>query len=181
MFSSPVGMVGNIAADPEYGTTRDGDRYTRFRLATNERVKVGDQYTDSEGVFHNVVMYGRAAESFERTFVRGDRVAVVGTLEIKAYQDREGNRRQSTQIRATTVAADPIFEPVHIDRRDRGASATSKVGFEASTQVGAGTPELAQATQQQWATQPPAGTGPVGYAAPNQGQPSAGYAGTGWG
>lgn len=172
MLRTPVGEVGNIATDPEYGTTRDGSKYARFRFATNERVKVNDQWQDSEGTFHNVVLYGKAAQAFERTFARGDRVAVLGTLEIKAYNDKEGHRRQSAQIRATTVAADPMFEPVHIDRRERGAHVAASVAPSAGTEVTAGVPDVAQAAQQQWATHEPMHGG--------SGTPNAGYSGAGW-
>ena len=120
MFSTPVGMTGNIATEPEISTTQDGKTLARFRLATSESQYVGGQWERSEAVFHQVSVFGKAAEAVQRTFTKGDRVAVVGTLKMETYADREGNRRQGTTITADTVAADPLFTPVVIDRGPAG-------------------------------------------------------------
>lgn len=130
MFSTPVGMTGNIATEPEISTTQDGKTFARFRLATSESQYVNGQWERSEAVFHQVSVFGKAAEAVQRTFTKGDRVAVVGTLKMETYADRGGNRRQGTTITADTVAADPLFTPVVIDRgpdapaagTDRGAA-----------------------------------------------------------
>lgn len=74
------------------------------------------------------------------TYQKGDRVAVVGMLKTEAWTNNEGKHQQSTQIEAKSVAADPIFTPVTIERvgMDRGLNQNAPAAaqnFEAQEQL----------------------------------------------
>lgn len=132
MFRTPVGMTGNIATEPEYSTTHDGKTVARFRLATQENQYVDGEWQRSDAVFHNVSAFGKVAQAVQRTFAKGDRVAVVGTLKMESYIDDQGKKRQGTTIIADTVAADPLFTPVTVDRGPGNPAPTAQVQQEAN-------------------------------------------------
>lgn len=159
MLSTPVGIVGNISTELVAGDDRNGRRWVQFNLATKQRERVNGTWQDSEATFHQVVAFGKAAEATERTFVKGDRVSVVGEYQVTPYTDNEGNRRQGSQIVATSVAADPLFTNIHIDRLERGTGhqLSAKRAAEQST----GPSELATAARDEWAhyEQQPAAAG----------------------
>ena len=138
MFRTPVGMNGNLATDVELDQTRAGVDRAKFRVATTERQRdENGNWRDSEAVFHSVVAYGATARAAARTFAKGDRVAIVGESTTEAWTDREGNRRQSTQVKADAIGADPIFTEVNIDRGPgRGPSAEFSVDRSAAVSPG---------------------------------------------
>lgn len=149
MFRTPVGLNGNLATDVELDQTRAGVDRAKFRVATTERQRdENGNWQDSEAVFHSVVAYGATARAAARTFEKGDRVAIVGESTTEAWTDREGNRRQSTQIKADAIGADPIFTEVNIDRgTGRGPSAEFSMDRGAAVSPG---------PQQQFEAQPAA-------------------------
>lgn len=119
MLKSPVSVVGNIASDIDRKVLDNGNSMAKFQFATTERVKVNDQWQDTDPVFHDVAVFGKSAEAAARTFEKGDRVAVIGELQVKSFVDKDGKTQQGTQIVAQTVAADPLFRDVQIDRTPR--------------------------------------------------------------
>ena len=98
-----VMIMGNLAAKPELRQTKAGTAVTTIRVATNE------VSTDSEGQrvekteWHTVVVFGKTAENCEKYLDKGKSVLVEGKLQTREWEDKEGNKRYSTEILAASV------------------------------------------------------------------------------
>lgn len=98
-----VMIMGNLAAKPELRHTKAGTAVTTIRVATNE------VSTDSEGAkvekteWHTVVVFGKTAENCEKYLDKGKSVLVEGKLQTREWEDKEGNKRYSTEILAASV------------------------------------------------------------------------------
>lgn len=97
-------LVGNLANKPEIRHIPSGRAVARFRVATNEQIYNRDtrQSTDRTE-FHRIVAWGPLAEFCERFLEAGRLVMVEGRLRWRSWQDRDGNRRNSTEVEAVNI------------------------------------------------------------------------------
>lgn len=95
-------LVGRLTRDPEIKET-SGGALARLGLATNETWtdKSGQRQERTE--YHNITAFGKTAELCGRYLSKGRQVLIEGKLETRAYQDREGVERKSTEIKASNV------------------------------------------------------------------------------
>jgi single-strand DNA-binding protein len=94
-------FIGNLTKDPELRTTPSGKAVASFTIAVNRRFKDkgGDPVTD----FFPVVTWDKLAESCARYLAKGKKVAVVGELQTRSYDDKQGVKRYVTEIVADEV------------------------------------------------------------------------------
>lgn len=93
-------LIGNLTRDPELSETQSGIAVCRFSLAVNRRrTAEGEQQTD----FFNVTAWRGLAENVARFCQKGNKVAVVGNLQIRQYEDRDGQKRTSVDVIADEV------------------------------------------------------------------------------
>lgn len=98
-----VELLGRITADPEVRYTPSGMAVCKLKLVTDRRVKKGDEYQD-EAEFHNVVLWGKDAEAAGKQLHKGSRFHVAaGRLQTRSWDDKDGNKRYSTEIVAELV------------------------------------------------------------------------------
>ena len=103
MAVNKVIIVGNLGADPELRYTQGGQAVANFRVATNEK------WTNKEGEgqerteWHRIVVWGRQAENCEKYLSKGRQVYVEGRLQTREWEDRDGNKRYTTEIVAQNV------------------------------------------------------------------------------
>ncbi|MEK7147239.1 MAG: single-stranded DNA-binding protein [Patescibacteria group bacterium] len=98
MNLNKVFIVGRVTADVQLRTTPTGAQVSSFSIATN-RVwtdKAGSKQEEVE--FHNVVVWGRQAEIASQFLVKGSLVLVEGRLRTRAWQDKQGQNRKTTEI-----------------------------------------------------------------------------------
>jgi single-strand DNA-binding protein len=93
-----VQLIGNLGNDPEIITMDSGKKLAKFSIATNESYKnqQGERVTDTQ--WHNVVAWGKTAEIIEQYVTKGKEVAVEGKLTSRSYDDKEGNKRYTTEV-----------------------------------------------------------------------------------
>lgn len=98
-----VMLIGNLGADPETRFTQDGTCVCNLRLATTEKFKnrAGEQQERTE--WHRVVMWGRLGEIANQYLSKGARVYIEGKIETRKWQDRDGNDKYTTEIRANEM------------------------------------------------------------------------------
>jgi single-strand DNA-binding protein len=96
-------LIGNLGADPEMRNTPSGQPVTTLRLATNERWtgKNGEQNERTE--WHRVIVWGKQAEICNEYLRKGRQVYVEGRIQTREWQDKEGQKRYTTEIVAQTV------------------------------------------------------------------------------
>jgi single-strand DNA-binding protein len=97
MSVNKVILVGHLGADPETRTAGTGTVVANLRLATSERVKQGDEWTDHTE-WHRVVCFGRTAENVSRYLKKGRQIYVEGRIRTRKWTDKEGQERYSTEI-----------------------------------------------------------------------------------
>lgn len=96
-------LVGNLGADPEMRYTPGGAGVCELRLATNE------QWTDKNGQrqerteWHRVVVWGKRAEVCSKYLSKGRQAYVEGRLRTRSWEDKEGQKRYTTEIIANDV------------------------------------------------------------------------------
>lgn len=94
-------LIGNLGAAPELIKSND-KTYTRLRLATNERWTDDDGNRQERTDWHQVVAFGKQAETLAEWLSKGDKVALRGRLRTNAY-DKDGETRTSVSIVADHV------------------------------------------------------------------------------
>ena len=96
-----VVLIGRLTRDPELRYTQSGIAVTSFTLAVDRAFKnaAGEKETD----FIDIVVWRQLAENCANYLSKGKLAAVDGSLEIRPYTDKEGNRRKDVHIRADNV------------------------------------------------------------------------------
>lgn len=98
-----VMLIGNLGADPETRFTQDGTCVCNLRLATTEKFKNRNGEPQERTEWHRVVLWGRLGEIANQYLKKGSRVYIEGKIETRKWQDRDGNDRYTTEIRATEM------------------------------------------------------------------------------
>jgi len=107
MDLNKVFIIGRLTADPQLRSTKSGQSVSAFSVATN-RVwtnKEGQKQEDTE--FHNIVVWGRQAETASKFLVKGQIVMIEGRLQTREYEDKQNNRRRVTEVVADRVQFGP--------------------------------------------------------------------------
>jgi single-strand DNA-binding protein len=96
-------LVGNLGADPEVKFLGSGAQVANFRMATTEnRVnRSGEKVALTE--WHRVVAFGRLAEICGQYLSKGKQVYIEGRLRTRTWEDKDGNRRYTTEIIASQM------------------------------------------------------------------------------
>lgn len=105
-------LVGNVGAPPELRYTNSGKAVVRLRIATSER-RSKDAPEQTE--WHTVTAWDQLAEIANKLLQKGSKVYVEGRIQTREYNDKDGNKRWSTEV----VAREMVF----LDARGGGAGA----------------------------------------------------------
>jgi single-strand DNA-binding protein len=107
MFETPFHVVGNIITDPIRRRVGDQEVY-KFRVASNSRRRTAEgNWEPGNSLYVSVNCWGnRLVKGVGASLGKGDPVIVVGYLYTSEYEDRDGNRRSSVEVRATAVGPD---------------------------------------------------------------------------
>ncbi|MDY7002224.1 MAG: single-stranded DNA-binding protein [Thermodesulfobacteriota bacterium] len=98
-----VMLIGRLGRDPELRYTQSGSPVANFSMATDE------SYTDRDGnrvdraEWHKVVVWSRQAEAVSNYLRKGSLVYVEGRIQTNKWEDRDGQTRYTTEIRADRV------------------------------------------------------------------------------
>ena len=94
-----VMLVGNLGKDPEVRYLENGTAVANFSLATSESYKdktSGERKTVTE--WHNIVVWRGLAEVAEKYLKKGSMVFVKGKIRTRSWDDKDGNKRYTTEI-----------------------------------------------------------------------------------
>lgn len=90
-----VELLGRLTKDPEIRYTMKQNAYTTFRLAVNRRYKRDEE---QEVDFFNIVAWNGVAEFCYRNFKKGQQVVLVGRLQNRSYEDKDGKKSIITEV-----------------------------------------------------------------------------------
>ena len=96
-------LIGNLGADPELRYTSGGQAVADLRLATSRRFTGRDGAQQEDTQWHRVVVWGKQAEHCKEYLSKGRQVYVEGRLQTRSWEDRDGNKRWTTEVVAQTV------------------------------------------------------------------------------
>ncbi len=103
MAVNKVILVGNLGRDPEMRHTQTGRPVANFTLATNERWRDKDGQQQERTEWHRIVVWDRLAEICTEYLTKGKQVYIEGRLQTREWEDREGNKRYTTEIVANQM------------------------------------------------------------------------------
>jgi single-strand DNA-binding protein len=99
-------VVGNIVNDPIRRTVGDQE-VLKFRLASNSRRRVADgTWEPGNSLFVTVNCWGRLVSGVGASLGKGSPVIVVGHVHTSEYEDRDGVRRSTLEMRASSIGPD---------------------------------------------------------------------------
>jgi single-strand DNA-binding protein len=130
-------IVGNLGADPETRYTPGGEAITNIRVATTDKWKdkaSGEMKEATE--WHRIAFFGRLAEVAGEYLKKGSQVYVEGSLRTRKWQDKEGQDRYSTDIRADVMQM--------LGRREGGGAPREDAPSRSGEPKGAGEAKPAQ-------------------------------------
>ncbi|MDC7996621.1 single-stranded DNA-binding protein [Gilvibacter sediminis] len=93
-----VQLIGRLGQDPEVLTFDDGGKMAKFSLATD------DSYKDKQGQkiertqWHNIIVRGGLVNIVENYVSKGQEIAVEGKLSNRSWDDKDGNKRYTTEV-----------------------------------------------------------------------------------
>ena len=93
-------LVGNLGQDPELRYTGSGTAVCNLRLATNESYKDASGEWVERTEWHSVVAWARLAEICNEYLKKGSQVYFEGSLQTRQWDDKDGNTRYTTEIKA---------------------------------------------------------------------------------
>lgn len=98
-----VMLIGNLGADPELRYTQGNQPVLSLRLATTESFnnRAGERQERTE--WHAVTLWGKRGEALSKFLSKGERIFVEGRIQYRQWEDRDGNKRWSTDIVATNI------------------------------------------------------------------------------
>lgn len=96
-------LLGNLGADPELRSTSGGTAVLKLRLATSESYLDRNKQRQERTEWHRVVIWGRRAEALGKILTKGDRILIEGSLRTSSYDDKDGNKRYTTEVIAANV------------------------------------------------------------------------------
>ncbi len=120
MFETPFTVVGTIITDPILRRVGDQQVY-KFRVASNSRRRTAEgKWEPGNSLYVSVNCWGnKLVKGVGASLGKGDPVIVVGYVYTSEYEDREGVRRSSLEVRATAVGPDLARSIATIDRPRR--------------------------------------------------------------
>ena len=96
-----ITLIGILTRDPEHTTTNNGTAVCKFGIAVKRQFAdaSGEKVTD----FFNIVTWRGLADTCAKWLEKGKKVAVVGSLQIRNYEAKDGSKRQAVEVHADEV------------------------------------------------------------------------------
>jgi len=89
-----VQIAGHLGRDPEVRETKTGSSVATMSVATTEYVKDGENRTE----WHRAVAFGKTADACREHLHKGSLVLIDGRLQTRQWEDRDGNKRSTTEV-----------------------------------------------------------------------------------
>ncbi|MEL6545738.1 MAG: single-stranded DNA-binding protein [Myxococcota bacterium] len=96
-------LVGNLGQDPEVRYSASGNPVANFSIATSESWNDKNGQRQERTEWHRIVAWGKLAELCGEYLGKGRQVYVEGKLQTRNWEDRDGNKRYTTEIIANQV------------------------------------------------------------------------------
>jgi single-strand DNA-binding protein len=98
-------IIGNLGRDPEMRYTPTGQAVTQFTVAVNRNYRGQDGNWQEETEWFRVVAWGPLAERTAENLRKGRKVYVEGRIQTRQWEDKDGQKRYTTELIASAVTA----------------------------------------------------------------------------
>ncbi len=133
MYLNKAIVIGNLTRDPELKSLPSGIKVCSFSLATNRVWKDKNGARQESADYHNVVVFGRQAETVAQYMKKGSSILVEGRMQTRSWDDKtSGEKKYRTEI----VADRTQFGPK--GGATSGGASTSSAGSQAPAGQGGG-------------------------------------------
>ncbi len=96
-------LVGNLGKDPELRNTTSGTSVCEFSIATGEKWKGKDGQMQERTEWHRIIVWGPLGETCAKFLSKGRQVYLEGRIQTRSWEDKDGNKRYTTEIVAREV------------------------------------------------------------------------------
>lgn len=107
MYLNKALIIGNLTRDPEARTLPSGISVTSFSVATNRVWKDKNGQKQENTDYHNIVVFGRQAETVAQYLKKGSSVLVEGRIQTRSWEGSDGVKKYRTEIVADRVQFGP--------------------------------------------------------------------------
>lgn len=108
MYLNKTFLFGNLTRDPEMRSLPNGNKVTSFSLATNRVYKDANGARQEQTEYHNIVVFGRQAETSAQYLKKGQGVLIEGRIQTRSWDDKVTNEKKyRTEIIADAVQFGP--------------------------------------------------------------------------
>lgn len=118
MYLNKALLIGNLTRDPELKSLPSGVKVTSFSIATNRLYTDGQGQKQEQTDFHNIVVFGRQAETTSQYLSKGSMVLIEGRIQTRSWE-QDGEKKYRTEI---------VAERVQFGPRSSGGSGGSVAG-----------------------------------------------------
>jgi single-strand DNA-binding protein len=117
MYLNKAVIIGNLTRDPELKALPSGAKVCSFSLATNRVWKDKNGAKQESVDYHNIVVFGRQAETAGQYLKKGSSALVEGRMQTRSWDGQDGQKRYRTEI---------VADRVQFGTRSSGGSSTQK-------------------------------------------------------
>jgi single-strand DNA-binding protein len=107
MYLNKVFIIGNLTRDPELKALPSGMNVVSFSIATNRTYKDKNGVRQDQTDFHNIVVFGRQADSTAAYLKKGSMAYVEGRLTTRTWDGPDGKKQYRTEVVADTIQFGP--------------------------------------------------------------------------
>ena len=108
MYINKAILFGNLTRDPELRSLPSGMNVCNFSIATNRVYKDRDGKKQEQADFHNIVVFGRQADTVAQYLKKGSSVFVEGRIQTRSWDDKtSGEKKYRTEVVADRVQFGP--------------------------------------------------------------------------
>lgn len=138
-----ITIVGNLTADPELRTTRNGGTVANFSIAATPRVfdKQSNQWVDGDALFLRCTAWRDMAEHCANSLAKGMRVIAQCRLQQRSYQAQDGSNRTVIELQVDEIGPSLKYATAQVQKMQSG-------GYQGGNANGGGYQQPQQARQQ---------------------------------
>jgi single-strand DNA-binding protein len=138
-----IAVVGNLTADPELRSTKNGRSVAGFTIASTPRTfdRQSNQWVDGDALFLRCTVWGDLAEHCAQSLAKGMRVIAQGRLQQRSYQANDGSNRTVVELQVDEIGPSLRYATAQVQKMQSG-------GYQGGNANGGGYQQPQQAQQQ---------------------------------
>lgn len=138
-----ITIIGNLTADPELRTTRNGGAVANFSIAATPRTfdKQSNQWVDGDALFLRCTAWRDLATHCAQSLAKGMRVIAQGRLQQRSYQSQDGSNRTVIELQVDEIGPSLKYATAQVQKMQSG-------GYQGGNANGCGYQQPQQAQQQ---------------------------------